>query len=74
MKSIKVLEDVIAYPNGNDKISLLKGSVLEMEPFDADFFLKRGYAEEVKAKPKKEIKPLKAKKETKPLKKKKESK
>lgn len=69
---VEALKDVIAYPNGVDKVSLLEGSSIELDPSDAEFLLKRELVKEVK--PKKETKPVKAKKETKPSKKKKETK
>jgi hypothetical protein len=70
---VEALEDIIAYPNGVDKVELSKGSSILLEPKDAEFLLKRNLVKE--AKPKKETKPkAKAKKETKPSKKKKETK
>ena len=66
---VEILVDVIAYPNGVDKIQLSKGSSVELESFDAEFLIERKMA-----KVKKETKPVTKKKETKPLKTKKETK
>jgi len=64
---VEVLNDVMAYPNGVDKLALSKGSIVEVESFEAAFLLKRDLVKEVKPMAKKkEVKPLKrVKKETK---------
>jgi len=67
---VEALEDVIAYPNGVDKLEISKGSSIELESAEVEFLLKRNLVKEVKPpKPKKEVKPSSVKKETKPAKK-----
>jgi hypothetical protein len=75
---VEALKDFKAYPNGVSKLEMLEGSILLVEPSDAEFLIKRELVKEAKPKkakaPKKESKPKVKAKETKPSKKKKETK